>query len=76
MHAFRAAGMPVLWTNWGVTDFDSEYNVFVLFAAVYKVLTHLQSYQYAPIVHQRLFVRWNVFDIVWERDGDGSCTSI
>jgi len=22
LQAFRAAGMPVLWTNWGVTDFD------------------------------------------------------
>ncbi|KAE9410546.1 Isochorismatase hydrolase [Gymnopus androsaceus JB14] len=22
LRAFRAAGMPVLWTNWGVTDFD------------------------------------------------------
>jgi len=22
IHAFRAAGMPVLWTNWGLTEFD------------------------------------------------------
>lgn len=65
--------MPVLWTNWGVTDFDSEYSVLLQRS---KVLTHLRSYQYAPIVHQRLFVRWDVLDVVWERDGDGSCTSI
>jgi nicotinamidase-related amidase len=24
IHAFRAAGMPVLWTNWGLTEFDMQ----------------------------------------------------
>lgn len=54
IHAFRASGMPVLWTNWGLTEFDSEWHDISIWEVMKLMSLSYFSAEYAACVYQRI----------------------